>query len=285
MISQRLHAINRIEGGFQRNLHLLATRTNVSHLFPPIPWILDQLFTVQPFDTTDQAQMKTKKKKERKRRRRRKKKRKRQNPCSSRGEIVDWVRRHGGCVKNGARTVPKGGKWGARANARSLMRASYHNLISVDIWGEPMGRRGPCKGRNTGGRPWIFTILIIVSAWDPDATRQLAISPSNPPSIRQFSFRMTDHVSDGHRGRPTRLFPLIGGEGWGGREDEFVPRSFGPWGVSNTRYSRRYFDDQVISILGIIIFFTIGRDFLDCREIFRISQVDKVGWCIDGTKW
>lgn len=90
----------------------------------------------------------------------------------------------------------------ARANPRSLMLASYHNLISVDIWGEPMGRRGPCKGRNTGGRPWIFTILIIVSAWDPDATRQLAISPSNPPSIGQFSFRMTDHVSDGHRGGP-----------------------------------------------------------------------------------
>lgn len=32
MISQRLHAINRIEGGFQRNLHLLATRTNISPL-------------------------------------------------------------------------------------------------------------------------------------------------------------------------------------------------------------------------------------------------------------
>lgn len=49
---------------------------------------------------------------------------------------------------------------------RSLMRASYYNLISVDVWGEPMGRREQRKGRNTGGRPWIFTILIIVSAWD-----------------------------------------------------------------------------------------------------------------------
>lgn len=74
------------------------------------------------------------------------------------------------------------------------------------------GAPWPRKGRNTGGRPWIFTILIIVSAWDSFGPRRLAISPSNPPSIGQFSFRMTNHVSGNYwNSSGTARFPIAHG--------------------------------------------------------------------------
>lgn len=90
---------------------------------------------------------------------------------------IESVRRCSlGCVKNGAGQGRRGrerarsgvetrGRDAARI-PRSLMRAAYHNLISFNIWGEAVGCQRRAKVVTPGVDPQIFTILIIVSAWD-----------------------------------------------------------------------------------------------------------------------